>query len=314
MRVLVTGASGFVGRHLLDALHAAGHETIAAGGPRDAAPFVPLDVTAPASVAQVVDDAAPGGIIHLAGQAFVPQSMTDPAGTLAVNATGTANVLEAGRAYRDRTGAAVRILVISSAEVYGLQPPERMPLDEQTVARPGNPYAASKVAAEVYAQSWARAFGLDVFVARPFNHIGPGQDDRFAVASFARQLADIAAGAPALMKVGNLEAQRDFLDVRDVVAAYVLMLANAQAGEVYNISSGRAVAIREVLRQLITIARVPVEIRDDPDRMRPSDLPILSGNATKLRAATGWEPKISLAASLRDIYADAVARVATVRA
>ena len=314
MRVLVTGASGFVGRHLLDALHAAGHDAIAAGGPRDAEPFVSLDITSAASVTQAVGDAAPAGIIHLAGQAFVPQSMADPAGTLAVNATGTANVLEAARAYRDRSGMPVRVLVISSAEVYGLQPPANMPLDERTEVRPGNPYAASKVAAEVYAQAWARAFGLDVFVARPFNHIGPGQDARFAVASFAQQLAHIAAGAPAMMKVGNLEAQRDFLDVRDVVAAYVLMLANASRGEVYNISSGRTVAIREVLRQLITIARVPVEIRDDPDRMRPSDLPILSGNASKLREAAGWAPKISIAASLRDIYADAVARVATVSA
>jgi GDP-4-dehydro-6-deoxy-D-mannose reductase len=314
MRVLVTGASGFVGRHLLDALRAAGHETIAAGGPHDTAPHVPLDITSPAAVAQVVASAAPGGIIHLAGQAFVPQSLADPAGTLAVNATGTANLLEAARACRDRTGTSPRILIVSSAEVYGLQLPEAMPLDELAEVRPGNPYAASKVAAEVYAHSWVRAFGLDVFVARPFNHIGPGQDERFAVASFARQLAGIAAGAPALMQVGNLEAERDFLDVRDVVAAYVLMLANARAGEVYNISSGRTVAIREVLRQLITIARVPVEIRDDPDRMRPSDLPILSGDATKLRAATGWAPQIALAASLRDIYADAVARVATVRA
>jgi GDP-4-dehydro-6-deoxy-D-mannose reductase len=134
------------------------------------------------------------------------------------------------------------------------------------------------------------------------------------VASFARQLAEIAAGAPARMMVGNLEAERDFLDVRDVASAYVLMLANARGGEVYNISSGRTVALREVLRQLITIARVRVEIRDDPDRMRPSDLPILSGNAAKLRAATGWAPQIALPASLRDVYADAVERVATVRA
>jgi GDP-4-dehydro-6-deoxy-D-mannose reductase len=118
-------------------------------------------------------------------------------------------------------------------------------------------------------------------------------------------LADIAAGAPPLMHVGNLDAQRDFLDVRDVVAAYVLLLANGRAGEVYNICSGRPVAIREVLRQLITIARVPVEVRDDPERMRSSDLPILSGDATKLRAETGWEPHYSLAASLRDIYAAA---------
>jgi GDP-4-dehydro-6-deoxy-D-mannose reductase len=314
MRVLVTGASGFVGRHLLDALQAAGHATIAAGGPRDGSPFTPVDIVDPASVQRAVEAAAPDAIVHLAGQAFVPQSLADPAVTLSVNAAGTAHLLEAARAYRDRAGAPLRILITSSAEVYGRQPPDRMPLDERAELLPGNPYAASKVAAEAYAQGWARAFGLDVFVARPFNHIGPGQDARFAVASFARQLAEIAAGAPARMMVGNLEAERDFLDVRDVASAYVLMLANARGGEVYNISSGRTVALREVLRQLITIARVRVEIRDDPDRMRPSDLPILSGNAAKLRAATGWAPQIALPASLRDVYADAVERVATVRA
>jgi GDP-4-dehydro-6-deoxy-D-mannose reductase len=142
-------------------------------------------------------------------------------------------------------------------------------------------------------------------VARPFNHIGPGQDPRFVVPSFARQLADIAAGAPPLLHVGNLEAQRDFLDVRDVAAAYVLLLANGRSGEVFNISSGRPVAIREVLRQLITIARVPVEIREDPERMRASDLPLLSGDSAKLRAETGWEPRLTLTESLRDIYAAA---------
>jgi GDP-4-dehydro-6-deoxy-D-mannose reductase len=314
MRVLVTGASGFVGRHLLDALRAGGHETIAAGGPHDATPFVQLDILDAAAVQRVVDDAKSDAIVHLAGQAFVPQSITDPLGTLRVNATGTANLLEAARAYRDRSGVAVRVLVISSAEIYGIHRPDRMPLDENAVPRPANPYAASKVAAETYALTWARSYKLDVLVARPFNHIGPGQDARFAVPSFAQQLAEIAAGAPPVMKVGNLEAQRDFLDVRDVVAAYVLLVANARPGEVYNICSGQPVAIREVLRQLITIAHVPVEVRDDPDRMRPSDLPILSGDATKLRAATGWAPAFTLAASLRDIYADARERVAAVSA
>ena len=303
MRVLVTGATGFVGRHLLDALRAAGHEPIAAGGPQDLP--VALDLLDPQSVQRAVDAAAPDAIAHLGGQAFVPQSIADPLGTLAVNATGTAFVLEAARAYRDRVRTPLRVLLVSSAEVYGVQRPERMPLDESAVPRPGNAYAASKLAAEAFALAWQRQYALDCVIARAFNHIGPGQDARFVVASFARQLADIAAGAPALMHVGNLEAQRDFLDVRDVVAAYVLLLANGRSGEVYNICSGRPVAIREVLRQLITIARVPVEIRDDPERMRSSDLPILSGDATKLRTETGWEPLYSLATSLRDIYAAA---------
>jgi GDP-4-dehydro-6-deoxy-D-mannose reductase len=305
MRVLVTGATGFVGRHLLAALHAAAHEPIALGGPHDAPPAVVADLLDAAATRRAVDDAAPDAIVHLAGQAFVPQSIADPLGTLGVNAGGTAHVLEAARAYRDRMQKPLRVLVVSSAEVYGIQRPERLPLDETAVVRPGNAYAASKLAAEAYALAWHRSYGLDCIVARPFNHIGPGQDPRFVVASFARQLADIAAGAPPLLAVGNLEAQRDFLDVRDVVAAYVLLLANGRSGEVFNISSGRPVAIREVLRQLITIARVPVEIREDSERMRASELPLLCGDSTKLRAETGWEPRFTLAESLRDIYAAA---------
>ena len=314
MRVLVTGASGFVGRHLLAALAEAGHAAIAAGGPADGAPFVPLDLRDAAGVARVVADAHPDHIVHLAGQAFVPRSIADPLETFAVNAGGTANVLEAARRFRDATGTAVRTLIVSSAEVYGIQRPERMPLDESALLRPHNPYAASKAAAELYARSYAQTYDLFVAIARPFNHIGPGQDARFAVASFAQQIAQIAAGGPKIMQVGNLEAQRDFLDVRDVVRAYLALLANAGSGEVYNICSGRAVALREVLRQLITIARVAVEIRDDPERMRPSDVPLLLGEAAKLRSATGWEPAYALPASLRDIYADAQARAAAASA
>ena len=314
MRVLVTGASGFVGRHLTEALRARGDDVVAGGGVHDEAPFFALEILDVDAVRDLVAAAIPDAVIHLAGQAFVPQSIADPLGTLSINATGTANLLEAARACRDRSGTPIRVLIVSSAEVYGIHAPSSMPLREDAELRPGNPYAASKIAAETYAHAWSLAYGLDVVVARPFNHIGPGQDPRFAVASFASQLAAIAAGAPRMMHVGNLEAQRDFLDVRDVVAAYIALLANGRSGEVYNICSGRTVAIQEVLRQLITIARVPVEVRDDPDRMRPSDLPILSGDATKLRAATGWQPTYSLVQSLRDIYADAQARVAAVSA
>lgn len=314
MRVLVTGASGFVGGHLLAALRSNGGEVIAAGGLHDGDPFVPLDITDLESVRRVVSDARPDAIVHLAGQAFVPRSIAAPLDTFAVNATGTAYLLEAVRRCRDGGGRAITTLIVGSADVYGAQPPERMPLDELTPLNPANPYAASKIAAEMYARSYARAYDLPIVVARAFNHIGPGQAANFAVASFARQLAEIDAGAPAEMLVGNLEARRDFLDVRDVVRAYLALLANGGSGEVYNVCSGHAVALREVLHQLIEIARVAVEVRDDPNRMRPSDTPMLAGNPAKLRAATGWEPQHALGASLRDIYDDARERVAAGRA
>jgi GDP-4-dehydro-6-deoxy-D-mannose reductase len=306
MRVLVTGATGFVGRHLIRVLAQAGDEPIAAGGPGDLACDLTLDLRDAASVAAAVRTARPEAVVHLAGMAFVPAATRDPLLAYDVNGLGTVRVLEAVRAL----GTPIRVLVISSAEVYGLQRPERMPLDETTPLRPANPYAASKVAAEAAAQAWVASYGLDVMIARPFNHIGPGQAVDFVVPSFASRLAAIAAGAPSVLEVGNLEAERDFLDVRDVVEAYRALLVHGRAGEMYNISGGSAVAIREVLRQLITLARVPVEVRNDPARMRPSDLPRLIGDASRLRAATGWAPRISLATSLADVYAEARERVA----
>jgi GDP-4-dehydro-6-deoxy-D-mannose reductase len=314
MRVLVTGASGFVGRHLTQALRRRGHDVVAAGGMHDGADYAAVDVTDTAAVGRFIAEVAPQAVFHLAAQAFVPVSIDAPLATVAVNALGTANVLEGIRTFRESGGERVRLIAVSSADVYGVQPPDRMPLAETTPLRPSDPYAASKASAESFGLAWSRTYDLDVVIARPFNHIGPGQDERFVVASFAHQLARIAAGGDHVLRVGNLDAQRDFLDVRDVVRAYLALLESGRSGEVYNICSGRAVAIREVLRQLITIARVPVEVRDEPERLRPSDVPIVVGDATKLRTATGWDPKLSLAESLRDIYADARERVAAVGA
>jgi GDP-4-dehydro-6-deoxy-D-mannose reductase len=194
------------------------------------------------------------------------------------------------------------LVFTSSAEVYGRQPPENIPLRETCALNPANPYAASKAAAEMLLLGEAHTFGLDVVIARAFNHIGPGQNERFVVASFAAQLAKIAAGGAPQLFVGNLDAKRDFLDVRDVVRAYVALARDGAAGEIYNVCSGTARSIRDVLRELIIAAHVPVEVRDDPGRMRPSDVPLFVGDASKLRAATGWEPHIAFAASIRDIY------------
>ncbi|HEX3464275.1 MAG TPA: GDP-mannose 4,6-dehydratase [Candidatus Elarobacter sp.] len=310
MRVLVTGARGFVGRHLTAALRARGHDVVEAdrGAHEDA---LQVDVTDSLEVRGAFELARPDAVAHLAAQASVPASLADPAGTLAVNVRGTLHVLEAARALAD-DGVRARVLVVSTGDVYGVQPRERYPLRESAPPLPRNPYAASKAAAEALAQAYARSFGVDAVITRAFNHIGPGQDDRFAVAAFAAQIARVAAGEDRVVSVGNLEASRDFLDVRDVCDAYALLLeGGGESGEIYNVCSGTATTMREMLRRLIEIAHAAVEVREDPERMRPADVPISVGDASKLREATGWAPRIPLAAALRAVYEDAVARTSS---
>ena len=308
MRVLVTGSAGFVGGHLAAALRERGHDVfetdhVATG---DA---LAVDVTDPLAVHAAFELARPDAIAHLAAQAFVPASIDDPGTTFRINAGGTQNVLDAARALATG-GVRPRVLVVSSADVYGAQPADAYPLRETIAPRPANPYAASKVAAEALATSYARSFNVDAVVTRAFNHIGPGQDERFAVPAFASQLARIAAGgAEPVVRVGNLTATRDILDVRDVCDAYVRILeGSGQAGEIYNVCRGDAMPMREILRLLIEIAHVPVEVREDPARMRPADVPVSVGNAAKLREATGWSARIPLAVALRAVYDDACAR------
>jgi len=312
VRVLVTGAHGFVGRHLSAALRARGHEVVAAEHAERATSFgeaLPLDVGDALAVRAALDLVRPDAVAHLAAQAFVPASLQDPGATFDVNARGTLNVLDAARGAAS-DGVRARVLVVSSADVYGAQPSAAQPLAETTAPSPRNPYAASKAAAEALALAYARSFGVDAVVVRSFNHIGPGQDQRFAVPAFALQIARVARGGERVVRVGNLEAQRDFLDVRDVCAAYATLLeGGGDSGEIYNVSSGTATPMRAMLRRLIEIAHVPVEVREDPARMRPSDVPVSVGDPAKLRAATGWTPHIPLAAALRAVYDDALARV-----
>ena len=298
MRILITGAGGFVGRHLIAALQARGHETIAADR-HGAENVLAMDVTDALGVHGAVELARPDAVAHLAGQAFVPASFDDPVGTFAVNAFGTQHVLDA---VRELEGSP-RVLVVSSADAYGPQPLASYPLTEAVAPRPASPYAASKVAAEAITMAYARSYGTNAVITRAFNHIGAGQDERFAIAGFAGQVARAAVSGDPRVLVGNLDARRDLLDVRDVCEAYALLLeGGGKAGEIYNIASGVAVSMKEALRRLVEIARIPVEIREDPARMRPSDVPLAVGDAAKLREATGWEPRIPLIASLRDVY------------
>ena len=306
MRALVTGASGFVGTYLVARLRDGEHETVAAGGPQETkAGILPIDLADPDSLNAAFDVAQPDVVFHLAAQAFVPRSIEDPMETYAANITGTANVVAALRAAQSRFEQRIRLVFVSSAEVYGTQPEEHMPLRETTAPNPVNPYAASKAAAEALVLGEARAFGVDAVITRAFNHIGPGQNERFVVPSFAAQLAAIAAGAEPVLHVGNLEAKRDFLDVRDVVDAYVALAQRGRSGEMYNVCSASAVSVREVLAELIRIAHVPVEVREDPARMRPVDVPLMYGDNAKLREETGWAPSIPLRRSLQDVFRQA---------
>jgi GDP-4-dehydro-6-deoxy-D-mannose reductase len=303
MRALVTGASGFVGRYLVDALRRDDAEVCACAGPRDAVPgALPIDVSDMRTLRAALDAARPTVVFHLAAQTFVPDSLRAPMETYEINAVGTARLAEA---VRDYGGDPPRIVFISSAEVYGARLRAEYPLHETLDLRPGNPYGASKAAAEAILLGESRSFGTDVVIARAFNHIGPGQKEHFVVASFAAQLARIAAGGAPQLFVGNLETARDFLDVRDVVAAYIALARSGERGEIYNVCSGKAVAIRDVLRELIAIARVPVEVREDPNRLRNVEMPLSVGSPEKLRERTGWVPAIPLARSLRDIYESA---------
>jgi GDP-4-dehydro-6-deoxy-D-mannose reductase len=303
MRALVTGASGFVGPHLVAQLKDDGYDVIAAGGPSETDPnLLPVDLADLQSLQAAFDIAAPNVVFHLAAQAFVPHAIQAPDDTYDINVMGTARMLQALRRWRECTGGDARFVFVSSAEVYGRQPDAAHPIDETAALYPVNPYAGSKAAAEAIVRGEVQTFGIDAIIARAFNHIGPGQSELFVVASFATQLAAIAAGGEPVLRVGNVESKRDFLDVRDVVAAYVALARLGVPGETYNVCSGVATSIREILAELVRIAHVPVEIREDPDRMRPADVAISYGSNAKLRAITGWAPRISLRNSLQDIY------------
>jgi GDP-4-dehydro-6-deoxy-D-mannose reductase len=289
MRALVTGAGGFVGPYLVDALRRQANAEV-----------FEVELGGVPELRAALDAFRPGVVFHLAAQTFVPDALRAPIETYEVNVMGTARLAEAVRTCAGEPRP--RVVFASSAEVYGARDASEYPLRETLDLRPRNPYGASKAAAEAILMGEARSFETDVVIARGFNHIGPGQKEHFVVASLAAQLARIAAGGAPQLFVGNLDTARDFLDVRDVVAAYVELARHGERGEVYNVCSGSAVTIRDVLRELIAIARVAVEVREDPARMRSGDIPLSVGNAEKLRARTGWAPQIPLPRSLRDVY------------
>ncbi|HEX2040386.1 MAG TPA: GDP-mannose 4,6-dehydratase [Acidimicrobiales bacterium] len=290
MRAFVTGGHGFVGRFLCAHLADHGDEVIAPHADE-------VDVTDGVAVRKALEQAEPHAVYHLAGVASVAESWRDPTGVFAVNAGGTVAVLDAARALPRPP----RVLVVSSAEVYGKVPSEALPITEEQPYAPVTPYAAAKAAAELAAVQAHLGWELPVVRARPFNHIGPGQSPEFAVAAFARRIVEaVESGAPSL-RVGNLSARRDLTDVRDVVRAYRLLVLHGAPGEAYNVCSGQDVAMEEVVRRLLQAAGAELDVEVDPALLRPVDLPVLRGDARKLHAATGWTPEVALDRTLADV-------------
>ncbi len=298
---LVTGATGFAGGHLLDRLNGRGpivawHRP-ATPPPLDRGTDVewrPVDLVDAAGVAEAVARARPARIFHLAGAPQVAESWRNVMPALETNVLGTHHLIEAVR----RRGSACRILVVSSASVYGATDG---PLDEEAALVPASPYGLSKLAQDQLAVRAFEEDGLDVVVARPFNHAGPRQVPAFAVASFARQIALIEAGRiDPEIRVGNLDARRDLTDVRDVVDAYEHLMERAPAGRPYNVCSGRAVRVGDLLESLLARSGARIRVVQDPDRLRPNDTPLVLGDPTRIHTELDWSARISIADLLRD--------------
>jgi GDP-4-dehydro-6-deoxy-D-mannose reductase len=307
MRNLITGVTGFAGGHLAEALLARG-ESVAGVARRPAWPAAwrhlagrvelrGCDVGDGAAVEAVLREVRPERVYHLAGYPHVGRSFKEADAAWAGNLGATRALYEAVM----RWGGRPRILFVGSGQVYGATEAAEQTFDESCLLRPASPYAASKAAADLLSYQVARAPGLDVVRARPFNHVGPAQSPEFAVAHFCQQVAAIGLGrAPAVLETGNLAPRRDLTDVRDVVRAYLLLAERGRAGEAYNVGIGQTWSMREVVDRLLAVSGLAVEVRQRPDLVRPADAAAVRGDAGKLRRETGWAPALSLDQTLRD--------------
>jgi GDP-4-dehydro-6-deoxy-D-mannose reductase len=304
MRALITGVGGFVGRHLLRHLQAEGDDVYGLArasdvGGLDERRIAHVDLFDRAAVERAVSDARPEAVYHLAAQSSPAESLADPWTTICNNLACQFNLLEGLLS----AGLRPRVLVVGSSDEYGRVSPDQVPTDENVPLRPTTPYAVSKVGQDVMGFQYFAQHGLPVVRVRPFNHTGPGHDARFVIPSFARQLALIEVGArEPVLRVGNLSVSRDFTDVRDMVRAYRLALSMGAPGDVYNLGSGRATPIADMVGTLLELCRVPTETRVDPALLRPSDVPRQEANIQKFKKLTGWEPSIPWHTTLVDTF------------
>lgn len=305
MRILVTGAAGFAGSHLCESLVSQEHEV--AGFLREQESADNLqgldvaihrgDITDFPRLQQLVREVRPERVYHLAAFTAPSQSFETPKLIYEINFLGTVNLLTALL----QSGCDCRVLAISSADVYGSVGSTEVPLREDRLPKPENPYSGSKAAVDVLVQQYHRSFGVPIVIARPFNHTGPRQAPQFVCSSFARQIAQAEVGGERKMKVGNLDVSRDFSDVRDIVRGYTLLLEKGVPGEIYHLCSGRGTPLRQIAESLRTLSTVPVSIEEDPALMRSHDSPVSYGDFSKARDAVGWEPTIPLEATLADL-------------
>ena len=288
-KLLLIGGSGFVGTHMREVL--CNRYSVVTSG-RD------VDVRDIGQLHSLVERVKPDAVVNLAAITTLRESFDDPRATYDINFLGTLNLL---MALRDNSFAG-RILFVSSSEVYGLLGENDLPVAESRLPKPLSPYAVAKIAAEALCYQWSQTDGFEIVTARPFNHIGPGQSERFAIADFGRQVAMIKLGlAPPVIQVGDIDTTRDFTDVRDIVAAYGKLLDQGRRGETYNVCSGTERSIRSLIERMCQLAGVDVEIRTDPTRFRPSEQRRVCGDNRKLVQATGWSPVFSMDQTLLDI-------------
>ncbi|MDX1632219.1 MAG: GDP-mannose 4,6-dehydratase [Thermoanaerobaculia bacterium] len=312
MRALITGITGFAGSHLAEYLLAEHPEVEIFGlyrwrsrmenveEVRDRVIFLEADLRDYSSISRALDEARPDLVFHLAAQSFVPTSWRAPVDTMTTNANGQINLFEGVRSL----GLDPTLQIACSSEEYGLVHPDEVPITEENPLRPLSPYAVSKVTQDYLGYQYFQSYGLKVVRTRGFNHTGPRRGDVFVTSNFAKQIAEIEAGLrEPILRVGNLEAVRDFTDVRDMVRAYWLAATEARPGEAYNIATGEGITIQELLDRLLELSGADVQVEQDPERMRPSDVERLIGDSSKFRADTGWEPEIPLERTLQDTLA-----------
>ena len=310
MKILITGVTVFVGSHLAEYCLSLDQQVEVIGTCRwrsrreniehleDAINLYECDLRDASSVKTLLADIQPERIFHLAAQSYVPSSWNSPGETITTNVIGQLNIFEAMR----ETNSTASIQIAGSSEEYGLVHPEEAPITEKNPLRPLSPYAVSKVAQDMLAYQYFQSYGLKVVRTRAFNHTGPRRGDVFVTSNFAKQIAEIEAGQrPPVIHVGDLNPKRDFTDVRDIVRAYWLSLEHCSLGEVYNVASGKAYRIKEVLKILLDNSGQDIEVVEAPERLRPSDVPLLLGDNSRFCKATGWVPEIPFEQTAKDL-------------